>query len=134
MFELAAPVPLNIVCFSLAGEIGGERNRELVMRLRNTDEKPRDFTLATGVRPLGLPIHELWLRITIDRNCTIVGAEASSDWAPYGGLCAESNTAYRKLIGLNLLLGLTGNLLDYTDEPEAAEYRQSTAQPEAKTA
>ena len=33
-----------------------------------------------------------------------------------------------------LLLGLTGNLLDYTDEPEAAEYRQSTAQPEAKTA
>ncbi|WP_329058499.1 DUF4041 domain-containing protein [Amycolatopsis sp. NBC_01480] len=33
-----------------------------------------------------------------------------------------------------LLLGLTGNLLDYTDEPEAAEYRQSTAQPEAKPA
>ncbi|MDR5756086.1 DUF2889 domain-containing protein [Caballeronia sp. LZ035] len=68
-----------------------------------TDEKPRDFKLATGVRPLGLPIHELWLRITIDRNCTIVGAEASSDWSPYGELCAESNTAYRKLIGLNLL-------------------------------
>jgi aromatic-L-amino-acid decarboxylase len=34
VFELAAPVPLNIVCFSLAGEVGGERNRELVMRLQ----------------------------------------------------------------------------------------------------
>ena len=34
MFERAAPVPLNIVCFSLAGETGGERNRELVMRLQ----------------------------------------------------------------------------------------------------
>jgi aromatic-L-amino-acid decarboxylase len=34
VFELAAPVPLNIVCFSLAGETGGERNRELVMRLQ----------------------------------------------------------------------------------------------------
>ncbi|MFM0321682.1 DUF2889 domain-containing protein [Caballeronia glebae] len=68
-----------------------------------TDEKPRDLQLATGVRPHGLPIHELWLRITIDRELTIVDVEASSDWAPYGGLCAESNSAYRKLIGLNLL-------------------------------
>jgi glutamate/tyrosine decarboxylase-like PLP-dependent enzyme len=35
VFELAAPVPLNIVCFSLAGEPPpGLRNRELVMRLQ----------------------------------------------------------------------------------------------------
>ncbi|WP_321798464.1 DUF2889 domain-containing protein [Caballeronia sp. J97] len=68
-----------------------------------TDEKPRDFQLATGVRPHGLPIHELWLRITIDRKLTIVDVEASSDWSPYGALCAESNPVYRALIGLNLL-------------------------------
>ncbi|SAL09142.1 hypothetical protein AWB70_00045 [Caballeronia cordobensis] len=68
-----------------------------------TDEKPRDVRLAAGVRPNGLPIHELWLRITIDRKLTIVDAEASSDWTPYGGQCAESNSAYRQLIGLNLL-------------------------------
>ncbi len=70
---------------------------------RLTDEKPRDFPLATGVRPNGLPIHELWLRITIDRKLTIVDAEASSVWSPYGQQCAESNSAYRSLIGLNLL-------------------------------
>ena len=34
VFELAAPVPLNIVCFSLCGEVDGARNRELVMRLQ----------------------------------------------------------------------------------------------------
>jgi hypothetical protein len=68
-----------------------------------TDEKPRDVQLASGVRPNGLPIHELWLRITIDRELSIVDSEASSIWAPYGRLCAESNSAYRKLIGLNLL-------------------------------
>jgi glutamate/tyrosine decarboxylase-like PLP-dependent enzyme len=34
VFELAAPVPLNIVCFSLRGEVDGARNRELVMRLQ----------------------------------------------------------------------------------------------------
>jgi Protein of unknown function (DUF2889) len=68
-----------------------------------TDEKPRDVKLAAGVRPQGLPIHELWLRITIDRTFTIVDAEASSEWAPYAGLCAASNPAYRALIGLNLV-------------------------------
>jgi hypothetical protein len=68
-----------------------------------TDEKPRDVKLATGVRPQGLPIHELWLRITIDRTFAIVGAEAASDWAPYGQLCSASNPAYRALIGLNLV-------------------------------
>jgi hypothetical protein len=68
-----------------------------------TDEKPRDVKLAAGIRPQGLPIHELWLRITIDRALTIVGAEAASEWAPYGELCAASNPEYRALIGLNLL-------------------------------
>src|SRR5580698_3188558 len=68
-----------------------------------TDEKPRDVQLASGVRPQGLPIHELWLRITIDRSFNIVDAEAASEWSPYGDGCAESNPAYQTLIGLNLL-------------------------------
>jgi hypothetical protein len=68
-----------------------------------TDVKPRDTALASGVRPNGLPIHELWLRITIDRKLTVVDAEASSAWVPYPGLCEASNPAYRALIGLNLL-------------------------------
>ena len=67
-----------------------------------TDEKPRDVVLASGVRPNGQPIHELWLRITIDRKLNVVDAEASSDWVPYPGLCQASNPAYRALIGLNL--------------------------------
>jgi aromatic-L-amino-acid decarboxylase len=33
-FELAAPVPLNIVCFALRGDDDGTRSRELVMRLQ----------------------------------------------------------------------------------------------------
>jgi Protein of unknown function (DUF2889) len=67
-----------------------------------TDHKPRDVALAPGVRPNGLPIHELWLRITIDRKLTVVDAEASSDWVPYPGHCEAANPAYRALIGLNL--------------------------------
>jgi hypothetical protein len=69
---------------------------------RLTDEKPRDVVLASGVRPNGLPIHELWLRITIDRKLNVVDAEASSDWVPYPGICQTASPAYRALIGLNL--------------------------------
>jgi hypothetical protein len=67
-----------------------------------TDQKPRDVVLASGVRPNGLPIHELWLRITIDRKLNVVDAQASSDWVPYPGQCEAINPAYRALIGLNL--------------------------------
>lgn len=67
-----------------------------------TDEKPRNVVLASGVRPKGQPIHELWLRITIDRKLNVVDAQASSDWVPYPGLCQASNPGYRALIGLNL--------------------------------
>jgi len=48
LFELAAPVPLNIVCFSLAGEVGGERNRELVMRLQERGLAAPSTTLIGG--------------------------------------------------------------------------------------
>jgi hypothetical protein len=68
-----------------------------------TDHKPRDVALAPGVRPNGLPIHELWLRITIDHKLTIVDAQAASEWVPYPGHCEAANPAYRALIGLNLL-------------------------------
>jgi hypothetical protein len=67
-----------------------------------TDHKPRDVELASGIRPNGLPIHELWLRVTVDLDLNVVDAEASSEWVPYPGECQSANPAYRALIGLNL--------------------------------
>ena len=32
------------------------------------DTKPYDFKLAAGVRPAGEPVHDMWLRITVDRE------------------------------------------------------------------
>lgn len=72
---------------------------------RITDIKPRDVTLASGVRAAGLPLHELHLRITIDRALVIVEAEAASDAVPYPGFCDTIAPAYQKLIGLSLMKG-----------------------------
>ncbi|MDP1979403.1 DUF2889 domain-containing protein [Undibacterium sp.] len=70
---------------------------------RITDYKPRDITLASGVRPNGSALHDLSLRITIDLQLTIVDVEAFSDAVPYPGYCEVITPDYKKLIGLNLL-------------------------------
>ena len=38
------------------------------------DTKNHDYRLKTGVRRAGQPIHDMWLRVTIDRSFTIVDA------------------------------------------------------------
>lgn len=70
-----------------------------------TDIKTRDAALASGTRPAGEPLHGLWLRITIDTEFNVIGAEAVSDAVPYPNFCDTIGPAYKKLVGLNLLKG-----------------------------
>lgn len=70
-----------------------------------TDTKTRDARLASGIRPAGSPIHDLWLRLTVDTQLNVVDAEAVSEAVPYPGYCDSNGAAYRRLIGLNLLKG-----------------------------
>ena len=71
------------------------------------DTKPFDFKLAAGLRPAGQPIHDMWLRITVDRELTIVDAAAAMDGMPYVGDCDRIVPAYRKLVGLAIRPGYT---------------------------
>jgi hypothetical protein len=74
------------------------------------DTKAINFTVASGLRPAGTPIHSMWLRITIDRTLTIVDAEASSDAMPYPGHCNVITPDYKKLIGLAIRPGFSNRL------------------------
>ena len=67
------------------------------------DVKTRDIALASGDRPGGVPVHDLKLRVTVDRDLTIVDAEAASESVPYPGFCDTIAPAYKKLIGLSLM-------------------------------
>ncbi len=69
------------------------------------DTKDFDYRVMAGVRPAGEPIHDMWLRITVDRNLHIVDADAASDAMPYVGFCDEIVPDYRKLIGLAIRPG-----------------------------
>jgi hypothetical protein len=71
------------------------------------DTKPHDFRLAAGVRAAGDPVHDMWLRITVDRNLHIVDAAASMDAMPYQNECNAIEPAYRKLVGLAIRPGFS---------------------------
>ena len=68
-----------------------------------SDAKNHDYHLMTGIRRAGQPIHDMWLRITIDRSFTILDAVATLEAVPYPGGCETIAPAYKKLIGLNLI-------------------------------
>jgi hypothetical protein len=72
---------------------------------RITDVKQRDVNLASGTRAGGTPLHDLSLRLTIDRELVVVDAEAVSDAVPYPGYCEVISPAYQRLIGLSLMKG-----------------------------
>lgn len=75
-----------------------------------TDVKTHDVPLASGVRPANTPIHELWLRITIDIKFNIIAVEAVSDAVPYPGYCNTIGPDYQKMVGLNLKSGFRHQL------------------------
>ena len=90
-------------------EIRGYRREDGLFEVEGhlVDTKDFDFKLAAGVRPKGEPIHEMWLRITIDRNLVIVDAAAATDAMPYAGECDAITPDYRKLVGLAIRPGYT---------------------------
>ncbi len=70
-----------------------------------TDVKTFDMPLSSGVRTAGEPVHEMWIRLTIDRKLNVIEATAVTDAMPYSGECDRIAPDYAKLKGTNLLKG-----------------------------
>ncbi|HRP25125.1 MAG TPA: DUF2889 domain-containing protein [Thauera sp.] len=69
------------------------------------DVKDIDYPIASGLRPAGVPVHLMRVRLTIDKAFNILEAVACSDGVPYPGMCDTIGPAYRRLVGLNLVRG-----------------------------
>lgn len=67
------------------------------------DTKTRITQMADGPRPPGAPIHDMLLRLVVNRELDIVAAGSDTRAMPYPGLCSEHGDAYARLVGLNLL-------------------------------
>lgn len=96
--------PLHLRAVQIQGYKRVDGNWDLEARI--TDHKQHDFELSSKTVPQGEPVHDMSLRLTIDRQMNVVDALAVSDAAPYDGLCTSIAPDYRQqLIGLNLFSG-----------------------------
>lgn len=88
-------------------EIEGFRRDDGLLELDASliDVKDCDYPIASGVRPAGVPVHLMRVRVTLDAQFNIVAAEACSDFVPYPGDCDTIGPAYAGLVGLNLVRG-----------------------------
>ncbi len=57
-----------------------------------------------GMIKAGEPVHDMWLRLTIDLDFVIHDVQASSDQTPFG-ICTRATDAMRKLIGIRIGAG-----------------------------
>jgi hypothetical protein len=69
---------------------------------RLQDLRPMEVKMPRGMLPAGEPIHDMWLRLTIDLQGHIVAAVASTDASPFGASCASINPDYGKLVGVRI--------------------------------
>ena len=72
---------------------------------RIVDTKDQDFPLSSGLRKSGEAVHDMSVRITIDRTMTVLDAVACTDAAPYMGYCDSVPPDYSRIVGLNLFQG-----------------------------
>jgi hypothetical protein len=79
---------------------------------RLIDTKTSDIPMHAGVRRAGEPIHEMLLRLVVDRELNIVEAGSETLWMPYPRQCGEHGDAYKRLVGLNLLKGFRLKVLE----------------------
>lgn len=67
-----------------------------------TDTKTYAFDNAyRGRLEPGDPIHDMWLRVTIDDGFVIRGAEAAMDGTPYG-MCPQAAPNFERLVGIKI--------------------------------
>jgi hypothetical protein len=67
-----------------------------------TDSKPFSWSNHDrGAVAAGEPMHDMWLRITVDRDMNIIDCEAAMDGTPHT-VCPGVAPNYRRLVGLNI--------------------------------
>jgi hypothetical protein len=67
-----------------------------------TDVKTYDYeSMARGTVPAGSPIHDMWLRFTLDDDLRITAVETAFDTVPYGP-CPSAGASFQGLVGLRI--------------------------------
>ena len=75
---------------------------------RITDVKTYAFgNSARGTVAPGEPVHDMWIRLTVDDRMEVKAIEAVTDSSPYPGTCPNITPNFQRLVGLRIAPGWT---------------------------
>lgn len=86
-----------------------------------------------GVIPAGEPVHEMWLRITIDSQLLIHQAEAATEYSPFS-ICPTITPAYKALEGLRIGPGWNRKVKEVLGRAKGCTHHSELLGPMATTA
>jgi hypothetical protein len=86
-----------------------------------------------GPQPAGTPVHNMWLRLTIDRELTVHDAEAKMDDWPHA-LCPHVEPNFKRLVGLKIGSGWRREIKRRLGGVEGCTHLVELLQPIATTA
>jgi hypothetical protein len=81
----------------------------------------------------GEPLHEMWLRLTVDETLVIKAVEAVTDNAPYG-VCPTITPNFQRLVGLRIKGGFTQAVKERLGGVEGCTHLVELTGPVATTA
>lgn len=81
----------------------------------------------------GEPLHDMWIRLTVDDALTIRSVEAVTDAAPYG-VCPSITPSFQRLVGLAIKPGFTAKVKQLLGGVEGCTHLVDLLGPVATTA
>jgi hypothetical protein len=102
---------------------------------RMTDTRDEDLQLRAEPRlvPAGEPLHDMWVRLTLDDDMVVRAVEASTDAAP-ASICGGAVAPMQKLVGLRIAAGWTNAVKERLGGPRGCTHLMELMWPIATTA
>ena len=99
-----------------------------------TDKKAYDFSSDDrGQVPAGEPVHEMWLRITVDDELVIRATEAATDYAPFK-ICGGAVENFSKLKDIKIGPGFRKHVAQIVGGTSGCTHLRELLGPMATTA
>ena len=99
-----------------------------------TDVKSYGFANEfRGELPPGTPVHDMWLRITVDDRLVIHAVEAVTEASPYA-LCPQVTANFQRLVGLRIYPGFQKQVRDRLGGTQGCTHLVDLLGPVATTA
>jgi hypothetical protein len=102
---------------------------------RLIDRKPFDFKRQLNPRPVPAmePLHDIWVRLTVDKDFVVRAIEAASDVTPFA-ICKEAESTLSGLIGERLVRGWSAKVKEKLRGAQSCTHIMEVLIPLATTA